>query len=305
MDLNTENFSILTTGVQTIYQNAFNAYQPSVIYDQISTVTNSTTKDENYPWLGQSTGFREWLGDRVVQNLQVHLYAIRNKKFENTVGIPRDAIEDDTYGVFNPMFAQLGKDSVEHPDVLTFANVQNAGTLLCYDGKPFFSTQHPGVDAKKKPTTYSNDMGGNGPTWYLLCTTQVIKPFIFQNRRPYNFVSLTDATNPEVFKRDEFLFGVDGRSGSGFGLWQCAIRSNQPLTPENYEAARALMMSYLRDNGQPWNFVPDTIMCGPGLEGAANTIAKAQLVVVGDGTAPQSNIWQGTAKVLMTPRISW
>jgi phage major head subunit gpT-like protein len=307
MDLNTANLQILTTGVQAIYQNAFNAYAPEVIYQRLCTENTSTTSEEIYPWLGQSTGFREWAGDRVMQNLSVHSYAIKNKKFENSVSIPRDAVEDDRYGVFNPMFAQLGKDASEHPDVLTFQALQNAGTLLCYDGLPFFSNAHPGKTAAKRNTTYSNDMGGAGATWYLLCTKQVIKPLMYQKRRPYNFTALVDLKDPNVFKRDEFDFGVDGRSNVGFGLWQTAIRSQQPLTAANYEAARVQMMSFLRDNGQPWNLVPDTLLVGPSNEGAAKTIIEGQTIVVlaGDGGAAPSNIWKGTAEVLMTPRITW
>jgi len=99
MELNAGNLRILTTGVQAVYQNAFNSYAPIVINGRIATPTTSTTTEELYAWLGQSTGFREWLGDRVAQNLALHDYRIKNRKFENTVAINRDAIEDDRYGV--------------------------------------------------------------------------------------------------------------------------------------------------------------------------------------------------------------
>lgn len=307
MDLTPSNLQILTQGVQTVYQNAFNDYSPAVIWSRIASDANSSTREEIYPWLGQSTGFREWVGDRVMQNLALHSYSIKNKKFENSVSIPRDAVEDDQYGAYNPMFAQLGKDASEHPDVLTFGALQNAGALLCYDGQPFFSANHPGKDSKKRNTTYSNDMGGAGATWYLLCTKQVLKPLIYQKRRPYSFVALTNMTDQNVFKRDEFEFGVDGRSNVGFGLWQMAIRSRQPLNAANYEAARVQMMSFLRDNGQPWNLVPDTLLVGPSNDGNARTIINGQTIVVtaGDGAAAPSNIWQGTADIVMTPRITW
>lgn len=305
MQLNTANLQILFTGVQTVYQNAFNDYAPKVIYDKFASDVTSTTKQEIYPWLGQSTGFREWLGDRVAQNLALHSYSIANRTFEDTVSLDRDAIEDDSYGVFNPMFQQLGKDAAEHPDQLTFALLQQGGTALCFDGKPFFSNAHPGVDAKKKATTYSNDMGGTGATWYLVCTSQVLKPMIFQKRRPYQFTSLTNLTDPNVFSRKEYLFGVDVRCNVGFGLWQTMIRSQQPLTPDNYAAARALMASYLRDNGQPWGFVGDLLLVPPSLEGAAKLITEGELIAIDAGTATQSNIWKGTADVLMTPRITW
>lgn len=304
MELNIANMRVLFTGVQTVFQNAFNNYAPQVIYSRIATDTNSTTKEEIYPWLGQSTAFREWLGDRVRQNLAVHDYRIKNRTFENTVSITRESVEDDSYGVFNPMLAQLGKDAVEHPDILTFELLQNAGAALCFDGQPFFSANHPGFNAAKKKVTYSNDMGGNGPTWYLACTKQVIKPLIFQKRRPYQFTSLVNLNDPNVFNLNEYWFGVDGRSNVGFGLWQTMVRSQQPLTPANYAAARAQMLSFLRDNGQPWGFVPDTLLVGPSNEGAANTILRADFIGGADSGAT-SNVWKGTADPLMTPRITW
>jgi len=304
VELNISNLRILFTGVQTVYQNAFNDYSPQVIYGRIATDTNSTTKEELYPWLGQSTAFREWLGDRVRQNLAVHDYRIKNRTFENTVALGREAIEDDSYGVFNPMFQQLGKDAAEHPDVLAFELLEQGGGALCYDGKPFFSSAHPGYDSNRRKTTYSNDMGGGGATWYLVCTRQVLKPMIFQKRRPYAFTSLVNLTDPNVFNRNEYVFGVDGRANVGFGLWQTMVRSNQDLTPDNYAAARARMLSFLRDNGQPWNLAPDLLLVPPSLEGAANTITRADFIGTA-GTGSTSNVWKGTADVLMTPRITW
>lgn len=45
-----------------------------------------------------------------------------------------------------------------------------------------------------------------------------------------------------VFYKREYIYGSDGRCNVGFGLWQLAYASKQPLTAENYEAARAAMM---------------------------------------------------------------
>lgn len=48
-----------------------------------------------YAWLGDIPGMREWIGDREVQNLTASDYTIKNKDFELTVGVDRNAIEDD------------------------------------------------------------------------------------------------------------------------------------------------------------------------------------------------------------------
>ena len=65
----------------THLQQAF-AGAPSS-WEQIATPVPSTTGTEVYPWLGQSTQFREWVGERVFQNLKAHGYSIKNKTFEN------------------------------------------------------------------------------------------------------------------------------------------------------------------------------------------------------------------------------
>ena len=71
------------------FQQAF-AGAPSS-WEQIATPVPSTTGTEVYPWLGQSTQFREWVGERVFQNLKAHGYSIKNKTFENTVTVGREA----------------------------------------------------------------------------------------------------------------------------------------------------------------------------------------------------------------------
>ena len=51
---------------------------------------------------GGSPGMREWIGDREVQNLSGSDYTIKNKSWELTFGIPREAVEDDKIGSTTP-----------------------------------------------------------------------------------------------------------------------------------------------------------------------------------------------------------
>ena len=68
----------------------------------------------------------QWLGSRVIQALEAHAYTIVNKTFEDTVGIERERIEDDQYGVYSPVIEQLGWDSKTHPDQLIFGMMKAA-----------------------------------------------------------------------------------------------------------------------------------------------------------------------------------
>ena len=61
--------------------------------------------------------------------------------------------------------------------------------------------------------------------WYLLKTDAVVRPFIFQDREPVEFSSLTEEAD-EGFKREKYLFGVRARYRMAYGYWQNAIRTD-------------------------------------------------------------------------------
>ena len=61
--------------------------------------------------------------------------------------------------------------------------------------------------------------------WYLLDNDGIVKPFVVQERQAPNFVYLNNPTDPNVFWRKEFIFGVDSRSAYDVTLWFKALRS--------------------------------------------------------------------------------
>src|SRR5215469_8391780 len=126
MIISGQNLTVLFTGFDTIFQRGFEA-APSY-YEKISSIVPSMSSQTLYPWLGQTPGFREWIGDRVLQALEAHAYTIVNKTFENTIGIERERIEDDQYGVYMPVIEQLGWDAKTHPDQLIFGMMKAAAT---------------------------------------------------------------------------------------------------------------------------------------------------------------------------------
>jgi phage major head subunit gpT-like protein len=273
MEINRANLAHLFTGYKTAFQKAFTEVTSD--YKQIALTVPSTTSKESYPWLGQTTGFREWIGDRVLQNLALHDYTIKNKSFENTVVVSRDAIEDDSYGIFTPLMSQLGQDAAEHPDTLVFEQLANGFTRKGYDGQNFFDTDHP-VIRDGKEVSVSNFQGGTGTPWFLLDITRVIKPLIFQKRRNYNFVTMTDDKDENVFMRKEFVYGSDARVNVGFGLWQLAYASREPLTAQAFNDAYAAMQSFKGDHGRPLNIRPKLLVVPPALRATALEVVKAE-----------------------------
>ena len=149
MIVNQANLHGLTVGHSTAFNKSFDTTQSN--YQKVATVVPSTTGEQDYKWLGQMPGMREWIGEREVQALAAYDYLIKNKKFEMTIGVPRDDIEDDKYGVYTPLFSNMGEAAALHPDELVFGAMMSGFNEKCYDGLSFFNTAHKVGDA-----TYSN-----------------------------------------------------------------------------------------------------------------------------------------------------
>lgn len=266
-------------------------------YDKVSMTIPSATAANTYPWLGKLPSMREWLGDRVIENLALHDYTIKNKAFEQTVGVRGSDIEDDQYGVYQPLFQDLGNQAAIHPNQLVFTALAGGHENPCFDKKPFFAKDHPVGE-----TTASNLLApsSNPKTpWYLLCTRRPIRPLIFQRRKPYNLRRLDRPEDENVFMRDEYLYGVDARVNVGYGLWQTAVRCTKDLDAASYAEARALMSSYRNEAGTPLGLVPNLLVVPPTLESAARKVVVAATAANG-----ATNEWAGSAELLVSPWLA-
>ena len=109
MIVNQQTLRGIYVGFNTLFNKALEGVTP--LYTEIATVTPSTTESETYAWLGDIPGMREWIGEREIQNLSGSAYTIKNKDFELTVGVDRNAVEDDKIGLYNPSIQMLGESA--------------------------------------------------------------------------------------------------------------------------------------------------------------------------------------------------
>ncbi|MCM1258428.1 MAG: Mu-like prophage major head subunit gpT family protein [Roseburia sp.] len=294
MIVNQASLRGLNVSYSTAYNKAFEDTKTN--YEKIATTVPSTTAETSYKWLGQMPQMREWIGGREIQKMSGYGYSIKNKKFEMTVSVPRDDIEDDQYGVYTPMFSHMGEAAAQHPNTLCFDALKAGFKEKCYDGKAFFAANHPSGEGgrtlvsnlshkKLDADSYmegrtaimsitgdkgkslnlvpnllvvspANEMAArmileadqiNGTTnvlkgtaellveteladkpeaWFLLVTNRFLKPIIFQKRKAIKMTSKTKDDDENVFLRDEFIWGSDGRSNAGYGFWQMAYGSD-------------------------------------------------------------------------------
>lgn len=297
MLINAANLEAIRVGFETSFKGGLG--QAPSTYEKVATVVPSATKETKYGWLGKIPRVREWLGSRQVHNLAQHDYAIKNRDWELTIGVERNDVEDDNLGIYTPLFQEMGASTGAHFDELVYGLLKTGFTTPCYDGQNYFDTDHPVLDANGDPQSVANTDGGAGTPWFLMCTQRVLKPIIFQKRRDWQFVSLVNPTDPNVFHQKEYIYGTDARANVGFGFWQFAWGSKQALNAANYETARTAITGMKGDHGHPLGLMPNLLVVPPSLEGAGRAILQSQLVNGGE-----SNKWAGTAELMVCPWLA-
>ncbi len=266
---------------------------------KIATRVPSSTAKEEYGWLGKMPSVREWIGDRVVQNMKTHDYTIKNKDYELTLGVDRNDIDDDNIGIYGPLFTEMGQSTGAFPCQLVYSLLKAGFNTNCYDGQFFFDTDHPVLDVNGVETGVANTDGGVGSPWFLIDTSRVLKPILLQVRKDWQFVPKDKLDDDNVFGKKEFLYGADARMNVGFGFWQFIWGSKQPLTPANYAAARKALMEMKGDYGRPLGIMPNLLVTAPALESDAKKIVNSEY-----GAGGVTNEWKGTAEHFVTPWLA-
>lgn len=291
--------SALTTNFRALWQDQFLASEAKQLWPQLATEIPSESLDETYTWLGTVPKMREWVSERQFSGLLAQSYTVRNKDWEVSIEIDRNAIEDNRLKQEVPRIRQLATEAVRHRDELVISTMVANG--LAYDGQNFFDTDHSEGDSG----TQANTLAGTGVTdaalttdyqaaraamwafkddagrpmsikpthilappqleggfrrllnaqlvasgnagvtnpwqgtaelmispyltdvndWFLLALDQPVKPLVFQNRKPPEFVALDKPDSEAAFHRKKFKYGVDARYNVGFGFWQMALRT--------------------------------------------------------------------------------
>jgi phage major head subunit gpT-like protein len=118
-------FEAATVTFSTLFRQVLE--QTPTYFQKIATEIPSTTREMRHAWLDRIPQMREWLGERVVNNLAVRLQSIENRLYENSVAVKRTDIEDDLIGVYRPVIEELAMQAKLWPDKIVVDALQ-AGT---------------------------------------------------------------------------------------------------------------------------------------------------------------------------------
>jgi phage major head subunit gpT-like protein len=294
MLINSANLDNLRVGFSTAFQQGL-GLAPSQ-YTRVAMPVPASLKEQKYGWLNKIPRVREWIGPRVVHNLSQSDYAIKEKPLELTLGVDRDDIETDNLGIYTPLFTMMGQSTGSEWESMVWAGMKAGFTTDCYDGQPYFDTNHPVIGADGTPGVVANTDGGGGEPWFLICSKAPLKPIILQKRKDFEFIAKDNPSDERVFMNKEFVYGADARGNVGYGFWQIAWGSKQTLDAAHYKTARQALTGMKGDHGLPLGNVPDLLVVGATNESAGRKILNSEYAAGGE-----TNEWKGTAELLVVP----
>lgn len=300
MLITSSTLAALQNGFNTAFQQGFNALGSNAsTFEQVVMTVPSTHKLENYGWMKDLPGVREWVGQRQVNNLESTGMQLVNRDWEHTIGVDRNDIEDDALGVYTLALQQQGEIVARHPNSLVWQTILAGFTALAYDGQYFFDTDHVGYTSAGAATTFSNYQSGAGTPWILMDLSRTyMRPFIYQVRKAPQFVAKSRPDDDNVFLDKKFVYGADARYNAGYGFFQLAGASKATLDATNYNSLRVALTSQYRPDGSSLGVRPTHIAVGPSNLAAARTLFAAQTVANGG-----ANIWFNDAQIIEVPEL--
>lgn len=136
MEINRKNLDCLFTGFHLNFTQGFEQVPDS--WQKFCGVIHSSAASNIYPFLEQFGGMREWLGDRQIKNISTKKIEVVNRDFEDSIAIARNDIEDDQYGIYATLVAQMGYNAGKLWQDLAIEAI--TGDMKWIDGKSFFTT---------------------------------------------------------------------------------------------------------------------------------------------------------------------
>src|SRR5438270_10726308 len=106
---------------QSVFVNLDLKFQAAMVAtpswaDKIGTKVPSSSRSTRHAWLAKVGKLKEYIGEKQVERLATRDYIITNKKFELTIEIPEEDLEDDQIGMFGKTAEMLGMQAAKWPD---------------------------------------------------------------------------------------------------------------------------------------------------------------------------------------------
>lgn len=250
-------------------------------------------------WLNKHATLREWLGERVIDELQSTYSDVISRGHEASIEVEHSDIEDNMTGLYAALFEEMGQRAAMFPDKLVFPLLEAGFRKPCSDGRCFFDEQHPiyeNADGSGAVDYVSNMADGSDPAWFLLAPQYLLKPLTYQEKTPMSFGRMDDLSDEAVMMSGAYNYGVKGHAAAGYGLWQTAYGSRRELSGESLSSAYRAMSLFSTDGARPLGIRGKLLVVRPEM--------KAQAREVLTSLTTESGIPQGQIELLVCDQFA-
>lgn len=138
------NTGLLTKGLRSEFFERFGPDDATAAYRRLCSRIPSSAAQEAQRWLGYMPTMRAWGTGRKARGLNANGMTLTNEKFELTLEVDRDEIDDDQTGQIRLRIQDMAPAAAAHKDIV-IEDLLNHGAdagYTCYDGQRFFSATH-------------------------------------------------------------------------------------------------------------------------------------------------------------------
>lgn len=132
----------VTAGIRTDFHLAYTRRVQASIVGQIASVFETTLPTQYYGWLTNAPQMREFVSERQIKALKEMEWSITDKTWESTLGIKRQALEDDQYSMIRARVQDLARVPVMHQERIVAEQYAVGATTAGPDGQFLIDIDH-------------------------------------------------------------------------------------------------------------------------------------------------------------------
>lgn len=265
----------------------------------ISTEKSSTGDNNDYGFYRDPSKPRQWIGNRVVTNLEARHYVLWNLDWEYTFGSAANDLRDDKFGMLVDKTTNLANVMHSFIEEQVFKGMRDGDlpASLCWDGTPYFIATHPGKTGT--PNVWSNlTAAGGGNPWVVMDSKAALHGMIFQQREAPSFDLLLGLESEYCKQTNNIMWGSKGRWVVGYGDPSTCFQSHQPVTEANLTLAIDALGALLDDELRPLNRSADTVICDKTLESQFKRLINKERIFDPVGAQNVENLWYNQLRII-------
>lgn len=145
IEVNSANLKALDLSIKTTFRTTKDNVEDADMFKEFAEVVPSNTKVAGVLTLTDVPGMREFKDERVPGTISDVLYRVTHRKWESTLNVKREDIEDDNLGYIPSAVRKMTVKARKHYTRLASAALDAGFTAKMSDGKAFFHTDRGNI----------------------------------------------------------------------------------------------------------------------------------------------------------------